>query len=114
MKKKIVLIAIEKAAMDKYLQNLKDFFNNDIDIEGCYVAGHTLPARIDGDLVLLTSLDLTSTVRKYIKENINILYLDRTFNQRKSGRLSEEACGRQNAACRLYGTDSQKDDFAYH
>ena len=90
MKKKIVLIAIEKAAMDKYLQNLKDFFNNDIDIEGYYVAGHTLPARIDGDLVLLTSLDLTSTVRKYIKENINILYLDRTLIRENLARLSEE------------------------
>lgn len=90
MKKKIVLIAIEKAAMDKYLQNLRDFFNNDIDIEGYYVAGHTLPARIDGDLVLLTSLDLTSTVRKYIKENINIVYLDRTLIRENLACLSEE------------------------
>lgn len=79
MKKKIVLIAIEETAMDKYLINVRDFFNDDIDLEGYYVANQMLPDRIDGDLVLLTSLDLTSTVRRHISKNINIVYLERTL-----------------------------------
>lgn len=90
MKKKIVLIAIEQAAMDKYLLNLRSFFNNDIDIEGYYIADQTLPSEIDGDLILLTSLDLTSTVRKYIKENINIVYLERTLTRENLSCLFEE------------------------
>lgn len=79
MKKKVILIAIEKTAMDKYLLNLKSFFNNDIDIEGYFVLNQTLPGRIEGDLVLLTSIELTSTVRDNIKGNVNIIYLERTL-----------------------------------
>lgn len=90
MKKKVVLIAIEKEAMDKYLLNLKSFFKDDIDIEGHYVAGNTLPSTIDGDLILLTSLDLTSIVRKHIKENNNIVYLERTLIKKNLACLLEE------------------------
>ncbi len=90
MKKKIVLIAIEKEAMDKYLLNLRNFFNDDIDIEGYYVAGQTLPSGIEGDLILLTSLDLTSTVRKCLNEKINIVYLERTLNRENLACLFEE------------------------
>lgn len=81
MKKKLALIAIEKAAMEKYLQNLREVFGNKMDLEGYFVKNKELPERIEGDLVLLTSVDLTSTVRSHIRENMNIIYLERTLNK---------------------------------
>lgn len=81
MKKKLILVSIEKEARDKYLLNLRQFFKDEIDICGYYVNGQQLPDKLTGDVVLYTSQELIPELKSHISDSSNLLFVSRTFFQ---------------------------------
>ena len=88
MKKRLILMAIERHAMDNYMKTLREFFQDTLELIGYYANGQELPARLDCDLVLYTSQELVPIIRPRITETTNLLLLRRVLVRRELQKLS--------------------------
>ncbi|MCT4620644.1 MAG: sigma 54-interacting transcriptional regulator [Marinisporobacter sp.] len=86
MKKKLVLITLDIAPKEKYVKDLRDFFEDYLEIEG-YSLKEGIDEIINGDLALITSPVLTNIVKKYLPEDIEHIYMNRTFLYRSLEKL---------------------------
>ncbi|MCG8540645.1 MAG: sigma 54-interacting transcriptional regulator [Clostridia bacterium] len=80
MKKKLILITFEGIPRDKYVKDLKNFFGEYLDIEG-YSIKEGINQMINGDLTLLTFSGLTNIAKEYLPDEMEIIYLSRTFKK---------------------------------
>jgi transcriptional regulator with PAS, ATPase and Fis domain len=87
VKKRLILVAIERHARDKYMQALREFFQDSLEIIGYYTNEQQLPAQLKCDLVLYTSQELVPIIRSRITETTNILLLRRVLVRREMQRL---------------------------
>ncbi|PAB59102.1 sigma-54 interaction domain-containing protein [Anaeromicrobium sediminis] len=78
MKKKLILITLEVEPKEKYTRDLKDFFEDYLEVEG-YSIREGIYEKIQGDLALVTSPILPGIAQKYLSEEIEIIYMNRTF-----------------------------------
>ncbi|WZL72185.1 sigma 54-interacting transcriptional regulator [Clostridiaceae bacterium 35-E11] len=78
MKKKLVLIALDSGPKQKYIKDLNKFFEEYLEIEG-YSIKEGIDGLVEGDLALITSPVLTNMAKKYLPEDIKIIYMNRTF-----------------------------------
>lgn len=90
MKKKLIVISMERTAVERHVANLRTFFEDRILIEGYYYQGnHSFPKIIRGDLILLTSQELTAKVRSNINTDAQIIYIERTLMRQQVEHLME-------------------------
>lgn len=80
MKKKLILITFEVAPKEKYIKDLKNFFGEYLDIEG-YSIKEGINQTIHGDLALITFAGLTNIAKEYLPDEMEIIYLNRTFKK---------------------------------
>lgn len=67
---------------------LRDFFEGRVLVKGYYYHGNNaFPKTISGDLVMLTSQELTAKVRDLISGNAHIIYIERTLSKNQVQRL---------------------------
>ncbi len=86
MKKKIVLVTLEKTSKERYVHELKDFFSECVNIVG-YSLQEGMSKMVVADLVIITSPILTNMVKPYISDDIEIIYLNRTFRKGNINKL---------------------------
>lgn len=89
--KTVIVISMEKIAMENHVANLKSFFSEKpIAVKGYYYHGnHDFPRKIDGDLIVLSSQELTATVWDCASAEIPIIYMERTLYKRQADQLRE-------------------------
>lgn len=92
-KKKLAVVCIEKRALDNYLEDIRSFFGDEIEICGYYVNGQKLPDKFDVDLVLYTSQELIPNLKKHLLDSTNILLLKRTIFKKNIKCLSTYPLG---------------------
>lgn len=80
MKKKLVLVTLEEEAKKRYLQGIKDFFQDYIDIEA-YSAKEKIDGLSDCDVLLVSHSSALKNVRHHLTRKIEIIYLVRTFSR---------------------------------
>ncbi|WP_461205263.1 sigma-54 interaction domain-containing protein [Clostridium sp. DL1XJH146] len=80
MKKKLILITLEKKPREKYTGDLKEFFGNCIDIEG-YSIREGISKKIYGDVALISQSVLPNIAQKYLDKSVEIVYLSKTFKK---------------------------------
>lgn len=78
MKKKLILITFEVAPKERYIKDLRNFFGEYLDIEG-YSIKEGINQTIHGDLTLITFAGLTNIAKEYLPDEMEIIYLNRTF-----------------------------------
>lgn len=79
-RKKLVLITIYKSTKEKYLKDLRYFFDGYLDIEG-YSLNEGINEVIKGDLALIISSILPNLAKEYLSHDIQIVYMNRTFTR---------------------------------
>lgn len=79
-KKKLKLITLDELTKENYLNELLYFFGEYLDVEG-YSIKTGIKGVIEGDLAIITSPVLTNIVKKYLSNNIETIYMNRTFTR---------------------------------
>ncbi|WP_432406352.1 sigma-54 interaction domain-containing protein [Wukongibacter sp. M2B1] len=88
MKKKLILITFEIAPKEKYVKDLRDFFGEYLDVEG-YSIKEGINHAIHGDLTLITFSGLTNIAKEYLPDEMEIIYLNRTFKKGSFEQLND-------------------------
>ncbi len=78
MKKKLILITLDKETKYKYLKDLEYFFGDLVEIQA-YSIREGLDELIIGDLALITSPVLVNIVKNHLASDMNVIYMNRTF-----------------------------------
>lgn len=85
-KTKIVLVTFEIEAKERYLADIKSFFEDFAEIEG-YSIREKIEGSIRGDLVIISSPSATKYVRPHLDNESEIIYLTRTFVRESINKL---------------------------
>lgn len=80
MKKKLILITFEVAPKERYVKDLKNFFGEYLDVEG-YSIKEGINQIVHGDLALISFSGLTNIAKEYLPDEMEIIYLNRTFKK---------------------------------
>ena len=88
MKKKLALLTQDIETKDRYLKELKTFFEGFIEIDG-YSIKEGILKPIAADLVLVTTPILIDYAKKYLMEDMKIICMKRTFLKDKLAALYE-------------------------
>lgn len=77
--KKIVVIALEKKAAEKYVENLDWFFAGMAEVEGISIKEQECPGRAEADIVLISNQTILNIAKKYMPVNSPVEYVDVSF-----------------------------------
>lgn len=80
LKKKLILITFEVAPKERYVKDLKNFFGEYLDVEG-YSIKEGINQIVHGDLALISFSGLTNIAKEYLPDEMEIIYLNRTFKK---------------------------------
>ncbi len=86
--KRLVVITLEEEAKLRYTAELRSFFKGYLDVEG-YSVKEPLEEEIRGDLIVISSPIANDFVKPYLPENVEIIYLTRTFLKGKLEELEQ-------------------------
>lgn len=85
--KKITVIAIEKTAVEKYISNLKFFFEEYAIIDGLSLREKNITEKIDADIIVVSNQVIFSNVRDLIPNNSQVVYIDIAFYRKNIEKL---------------------------
>ncbi|HMM21758.1 MAG TPA: sigma 54-interacting transcriptional regulator [Selenomonadales bacterium] len=77
-RKKLILFTFEREAKERYLADLKSFLGDYLDIEG-YCLRDNVAGLIEADLAVISSPSATPFIKPHLADNVEIIYLARTF-----------------------------------
>lgn len=92
VKKRLILITLDKLTNEKYLKDLNYFFGDYLEIEG-YSIKAGMENIVYGDLAIISSPVLTNTAKKYLSNNIETIHMNRTFTRENVKQLYDLPSG---------------------
>lgn len=87
--KTIKVIAIEKRAVETYVDNLKIFFENFADIKGICLREDSFNGIVEADVIVVSNATIFNYVRGIIPNNSNVVYIDTAFYQKDIEKLTD-------------------------
>lgn len=80
--KTIKVIAIEKRAVEMYVENLKPFFENYADIQGICLRDQSLIGKVDADVIVVSNPAIFNYISDLVNKDSQIVYIDNAFYQK--------------------------------
>nr|WP_312575878.1 sigma 54-interacting transcriptional regulator [Sedimentibacter sp.] len=80
--KKIKILAIEKEAVEKYVNNLKIFFEEYAFIDGISLKEQKITEKVDADIIVVSNPAIFNYVMDLIPNNSQVVYIDIAFYSR--------------------------------
>ncbi len=77
--KKIIVIAIEKKAAEKYVENLKYFFQEYARVEGISIKESSITKKVDADVIVISNQTILNYAKDYMPDNSQVVYVDISF-----------------------------------
>ena len=90
-KKKIILITYDRASLDYYLNELKNFFENSVEFDGCCIC-EGINKRLVCDLILTISPIVSDIFKKSNYLDVNVLQGSRTILLESYDKLKSFPC----------------------
>jgi len=87
--KTIKVIAIEKRAVNSYVENLNIFFKDYANIEGICLKYDTIKKPIKADVFVVSNVVIYNDIKDLIPANSNIVYIDIAFYEKDIEKLTE-------------------------
>jgi sigma-54 dependent transcriptional regulator, acetoin dehydrogenase operon transcriptional activator AcoR len=85
--KRIKVVAKEREALEKYIQNLKYFFNDYAYIDGIIVDEATISKKIDADVIIVSNQIIFNYISSSISNHSQVIYLDVSFYKKDISKL---------------------------
>ncbi|HYE12732.1 MAG TPA: hypothetical protein VEF53_21435, partial [Patescibacteria group bacterium] len=85
--KKIIVIAIEKQAVDKYVENLRYFFEEYAEVEGISIKERSITKKVDADVIVISNQTILNYAKDYMPNNSQVVYVDISFYKNEIERL---------------------------
>lgn len=77
--KKIIVIAIEKEAVHKYVENLKYFFEGYASVEGVSIKECSITKKVEADVIVISNQTILNYAKEYMPNNSQVVYVDISF-----------------------------------
>jgi transcriptional regulator with PAS, ATPase and Fis domain len=87
--KRIKVIAKERTALEKYIENLKYFFKDYAYIDGIIIDETTISKKIDADVIVASNQIIFNYVSSYLLNHSQVIYLDVSFYKKDISKLNE-------------------------
>jgi len=81
MKKTVALISYNLETVKTYYEQIKSLFSDNIDVIKFCIDDEEIKKGIEADIVLITSYDAFNRIRKYIKNQSQIIFANRTISK---------------------------------
>lgn len=87
MKKTLTIVSYSVESVNNYYEQIKSLFSDSIDIKKVYIDSYGSIERIDTDVVLIPSYDMFERIKKYIREDAELIFANRTISKSGLGKL---------------------------
>jgi len=82
MKKSLTIVSYSVESVNNYYAQIKSLFSDAIDIKKVYIDSYGVIEEIDSDVILIPSYDMFERIRKYIKEDADLIFANRTISKK--------------------------------
>ena len=89
MKKSLTIVSYSVESVNTYYAQIKSLFLDAIDIKKVYIDSYGAIEEIDSDVVLIPSYDMFERIRKYIREDVDLIFANRTLSKKGLEKLME-------------------------
>jgi len=81
MKNSLTIVSYSVKSVNNYYAQIKSLFSDAIDINKVYMDSYGAIDKIDSDVILIPSYDMFERIRKYIREDADLIFANRTISK---------------------------------
>lgn len=82
MQKTLTIVSYSVESVNNYYAQIKSLFSDNIVVKKAYIDSYGLIENVDSDVILVPSYDMFEKIKKYIGENADLIFANRTISKK--------------------------------